>query len=67
MKPPGPKRSPDWELVSKDAEMKQGKNIADACKDTGVKHLIWSSLPNATQGMKLTSSEIFQHAVSHTL
>ncbi|KAJ0425048.1 nmrA family transcriptional regulator [Aspergillus carlsbadensis] len=26
-------------------ETKQGMNVADVCKETGVKHLVWSSLP----------------------
>lgn len=38
-----------WKLLSKDAEFKQGKNIADASFAAGVKHLIWSSLPHATR------------------
>ncbi|KAL4921316.1 nmrA family transcriptional regulator [Aspergillus aurantiobrunneus] len=28
------------------AETRQGMNVADICKETGVKHLIWSSLPH---------------------
>lgn len=35
--------------------MTQGKNIADVAKEAGVKHLIWSSLCNATKG---TSSNV---------
>ncbi|KAL8920749.1 MAG: hypothetical protein Q9208_006079 [Pyrenodesmia sp. 3 TL-2023] len=38
-----------WELFSKDAEVQQGKNIADACKEAGVSLLIWSSIPHATK------------------
>lgn len=38
-----------WEKVSKDLEVQQGKTIADAAKSVGVKHLIWSALPNATR------------------
>ena len=37
-----------WETMSKDIEVQQGHNIVDACKDEGVKHLVWSALPNAT-------------------
>ncbi|KIW23908.1 uncharacterized protein PV07_12070 [Cladophialophora immunda] len=44
-----------WETQSKDAEIKQGKNIVDACKAAGVKHLVWSTLPHVT---KLTHGEL---------
>lgn len=37
----------DWEYMSKDIEVSQGKNIADACKAAGVSILIWSSIPHA--------------------
>lgn len=33
-----------WESASYDVEFEQGKNVADACKELGVKHLIFSSL-----------------------
>ncbi|KAI4275952.1 MAG: hypothetical protein LQ337_002825 [Flavoplaca oasis] len=36
-----------WEYMSKDIEVTQGKNIADACKANGVSLLIWSSIPHA--------------------
>ncbi|KAI4240357.1 MAG: hypothetical protein L6R40_005183 [Gallowayella cf. fulva] len=36
-----------WEYMSKDIEVSQGKNIADACKAAGVSILIWSSIPHA--------------------
>ncbi|KAL8802531.1 MAG: hypothetical protein Q9182_003771 [Xanthomendoza sp. 2 TL-2023] len=36
-----------WEYMSKDIEVTQGKNIADACKAAGVSLLIWSSIPHA--------------------
>ncbi|KAL4923169.1 NmrA/HSCARG family protein [Aspergillus undulatus] len=35
-------------------ETQQGVNVADACKETGVKHLIWSSLPYVS---KVTSGK----------
>ncbi|KAL2816062.1 nmrA family transcriptional regulator [Aspergillus cavernicola] len=31
------------------AETRQGKNAADICKETGVKHLVWSSLPHVSK------------------
>jgi len=36
-----------WETMDKNAELQQGKNIVDACKEQGVRHLVWSSLPHA--------------------
>ncbi|KAL8725961.1 MAG: hypothetical protein Q9166_007038 [cf. Caloplaca sp. 2 TL-2023] len=36
-----------WEYMSKDIEVTQGKNMADACKAAGVSLLIWSSIPHA--------------------
>lgn len=44
-----------WDSLSKATEITQGKNIVDACVSGGVKHLIWSSLPNVT---KLTGGEL---------
>jgi uncharacterized protein YbjT (DUF2867 family) len=38
-----------WEKASKEWETQQGKTIADAAKAVGVKHLVWSSLPNVTK------------------
>ncbi|OAP55331.1 hypothetical protein AYL99_10304 [Fonsecaea erecta] len=38
-----------WEKKSAAAEIQQGKNIADAAKQCGVQHLIWSSLMNVTE------------------
>ncbi|KAH7384597.1 hypothetical protein BKA66DRAFT_416768 [Pyrenochaeta sp. MPI-SDFR-AT-0127] len=37
-----------WETMSKSTEITQGKNIVDAAIATGVKHLVFSSLPNVT-------------------
>jgi len=38
-----------WEKMSGAVELQQGKNIADLCKESGVQHLIWSSLLNVTK------------------
>ena len=46
-----------WEIFNKAGETEQGKNIADASKESGVTHLIWSSLPHAT---KLTGGALAQ-------
>ncbi|KUJ17377.1 NAD(P)-binding protein [Mollisia scopiformis] len=40
----------NWqEVLDKEREIQQGKNIADVCKELNVQHLIWSSLPNVTK------------------
>jgi uncharacterized protein YbjT (DUF2867 family) len=44
-----------WESMSKEVEETQGRNIVDACKAAGVKHLIWSTLPHVG---KLTNGEL---------
>lgn len=45
-----------WESKSADTELAQGKNVADAAKESGVSHLIFSSLLNVTDasGGRLT-------------
>ncbi|KAF3358486.1 hypothetical protein VDGD_07180 [Verticillium dahliae] len=44
-----------WESLNAELEVKQGKDIADAAKETGVKHLIWSSLMDVK---KLTNGKL---------
>ncbi len=45
-----------WESRDPDVELLQGKNVADAAKEGGILHLIFSSLLNVTEtsGGKLT-------------
>ncbi|KAJ9149314.1 NmrA-like family protein [Pleurostoma richardsiae] len=38
-----------WEKADMELEIQQGKNLADAAKDAGVDHYIWSSLPNVSK------------------
>ncbi|PVH77929.1 NmrA-like family protein [Cadophora sp. DSE1049] len=46
----------NWqEVLNKEREIQQGKNIADIAKELNIQHLIWSSLPNVT---KITSGKI---------
>ncbi|KFY13102.1 hypothetical protein V492_03479 [Pseudogymnoascus sp. VKM F-4246] len=33
-----------WETADPNVEIAQGKNVADAAKETGLQHLVWSSL-----------------------
>lgn len=35
-----------WEKMDMKLEIQQGKNLADAAKEAGVNHYIWSSLLN---------------------
>ncbi|KAL1714152.1 hypothetical protein EV715DRAFT_210161 [Schizophyllum commune] len=46
-----------WDTLSGDKEVAQGKNIADACKEENVQHLVWSSLLNVN---KLTNGVLSQ-------
>ena len=50
-----------WESRSKELEVAQGRNMADASRAAGVRHLVWSSVPHAgrlTEG-KLARLEHF--------
>ncbi|KAJ5306190.1 hypothetical protein PENANT_c024G06725 [Penicillium antarcticum] len=55
--------TPDWGNAGSDAELVHGKNVADVAKETGVQHLIFSSLLNVTEtsGGKLTHVPHFDH------
>ncbi|KAK3115099.1 hypothetical protein LTR53_005915 [Teratosphaeriaceae sp. CCFEE 6253] len=50
-----------WSVMSKDIEIQQGKNIFEACRKAGVKHLVFSTLPCAEKvsGGKLTHVDHF--------
>jgi uncharacterized protein YbjT (DUF2867 family) len=47
-----------WESVNPEVEKKQGFAIADAAKEVGVQHLIWSSLLNVTELSKGVLSKV---------
>ncbi|KAF1819405.1 NAD(P)-binding protein [Dissoconium aciculare CBS 342.82] len=38
-----------WSHLSKDREIRQGKNIFEASKSAGIKHLVFSALPNVSK------------------
>lgn len=44
-----------WEKMDMELEIQQGKNLADAAKEAGVNHYIWSSLLNVN---KLTNGKL---------
>ncbi|ROT42288.1 NmrA-like family protein [Sodiomyces alkalinus F11] len=44
-----------WEKLDKNIEIQQGKNLADASKEAGVDHFVWSSLPHVE---KLTNGTL---------
>lgn len=46
-----------WEKMDMQLEIQQGKNLADAAKQNGVEHYIWSSLLNVKK-----RTFIFQYA-----
>ena len=41
-----------WEHFSAEKEKQQAKNIAEAAKAAGVKHVVWSTLEDTRQWMK---------------
>lgn len=49
-----------WEKGTLEHEVMQGKNLADASKEAGVEHLIWSSLPYVS---KITNGKL--HNLHH--
>ena len=46
-----------WSILDKQREIQQGKNIFEAAKENGVKHLVWSALPYS---QKITEGKL-QH------
>ena len=50
-----------WEKMDAELEVRQGKAIADVCKEEGVQHLIWSSLPNVTEMSKGKLTHVYHY------
>ncbi|KKY20714.1 putative family transcriptional regulator [Diplodia seriata] len=55
--------TPAWGAGAPDAELTDGKNVADACKAAGVQHLVFSSLLHVTKetGGRLKHVPRFDH------
>lgn len=53
-----------WDKMDMKLEIQQGKNLADAAKETGVKHYIWSSLLNVTKRTLLSFFSSSRHRVT---
>ncbi|KAL0262863.1 hypothetical protein SLS55_001837 [Diplodia seriata] len=55
--------TPAWGAGAPDAELTDGKNVADACKAAGVQHLVFSSLLHVTKetGGRLKHVPHFDH------
>jgi uncharacterized protein YbjT (DUF2867 family) len=47
-----------WEHFSPEKEMEHAKNMAEAAKQSGVKHVIWSSLEDTRQWMPLSDNRM---------
>lgn len=45
-----------WDKMDMQLEIQQGKNLADAAKENGVQHFIWSSLLNVTKRTYISCS-----------
>ena len=60
-----------WDIESGigDLELKQGKNLVDACKEDGIGFFVWSSLPNASgiSGGKVFALFVFTQPISVAL
>lgn len=48
-----------WEKMDHNLEFEQGKKLADAVKEAGVNHYIWSSLKNVTELTNGKLSQVF--------
>jgi len=58
-----------WATLDADTETKQGVNMADAAKEVGVQHFIWSTLPEIKNGellIKLHLLNMASNFLSHS-
>lgn len=54
-----------WAHMDAEREIKQGKNLADACLQTGVKHVVWSTLLPDTRDLSDEIIMIGDYKVPH--
>jgi uncharacterized protein YbjT (DUF2867 family) len=47
-----------WEHMSPDKELAQAKNLADACRASGVAHVIWSTLEDTRERVPLSDERM---------
>lgn len=50
-----------WEKMDMQLEIDQGKRLADAAKETGVQHYIWSSLLNINKRKSVLLTTRVEH------
>ncbi len=53
-----------WADMNAEHEIKQGRNLVDAAKESGVKHFVWSSLLNIKKRRRRPRVSLSRRAIS---